>query len=46
MIYFALGVNSATAGDTAKAIDYLRKAIEASPAGYGERAADIIRRLQ
>jgi hypothetical protein len=44
-VYYALGVNAASAGKTREAADYLKQAAAASPDRYQEKAESLIRRL-
>jgi tetratricopeptide (TPR) repeat protein len=46
LVYYALGVNAASAGKTQEAVNYLRQAAAASPERYGEKSESLIRRLR
>ena len=45
LVNYALGINAASAGRNFDAIVWLQKAAALDPERYGERAADLIRRL-
>ena len=45
LVYYALGVNAASAGKNREAVDYLRRAAAASPERYQEKSESLIRRL-
>ena len=45
LVYYALGLNAASAGRNADAINYLRQAAEASPSQYSERVEAFLQRL-
>jgi hypothetical protein len=45
LIYYALGLNAVAAKQGTEAAEFLRRAADADPARYRERAADLLRRL-
>jgi tetratricopeptide (TPR) repeat protein len=46
LVFYALGVNAASAGKTREAIEYLRQAASASPERYREKSDSLIQRLR
>ena len=46
LVAYALGINAASAGLKEAAAGYLRQAAAASPERYGDRARDLLRRLE
>lgn len=46
LVYYALGINAAAAGNNGEAVDYLRRAARESPERYEERAQRVIRQLR
>jgi tetratricopeptide (TPR) repeat protein len=45
LVFYARGVNAASAGQRPEAIRYLSRAAEINPGQYGERCAAIVRTL-
>jgi tetratricopeptide (TPR) repeat protein len=46
LVYYALGVNAASAGKTGEAVEYLRQAAAVSPERYREKSESLIQRLR
>jgi tetratricopeptide (TPR) repeat protein len=46
LVFYAMGVNAASAGKTREAIEYLRQAAAASPERYREKSDSLIQRLR
>jgi tetratricopeptide (TPR) repeat protein len=46
LVYYALGVNAASAGKNREAAAYLRQAADSSPERYADRVRDLLRRIE